>query len=121
MADDFGKELTFFNHEIKELMHHANNEYKCNHQVDLYDIAKSERFPFLPHIGLGRIRSMSIKQHIKDSSQVDKILEQIKQRIKKEALKIVKISLTTDNQKISFNRIGLFDLQKRDFIKEYVC
>lgn len=120
MIGDPEGQLAALNHRITNLMHNLDNTYKQSHNIDLYDVIKSERFPFLPHISLGKIRLMAIGNHIKKASQVHKTLIHIKERIKKEAEKIIPTMLTADNQNISSNKIGLFDLKKQNMLKEYI-
>lgn len=119
MINDSEEELLELNQKIKKSLQLANNEYeKINNQA-LYNIEKSEWYPFLPHMGLGRIRLQSIKNQIKDESQVMDILEQIKQKIKNVTVKIIK-ELLLPNHTLSFYRIGVLDLQKRTYIKEWI-
>ena len=79
--NDPAQELSHLNKEAKELVHTANEEYKSKYNVDMYDIAKSERHSFLPHLSLGHLRSNYIKNLINDESRADKVVEHIKQRI----------------------------------------
>lgn len=120
IINDPDKELSRINSEIKELLRQADKQYKCSHDHDLYDTATSERNPYLPHIGLGRIRYQSIKQHIKDASQVDETLNRIRSRIKEASLRILKERSTSENQKLPFNKIGVLDLHKQIYVKEYM-
>lgn len=119
MIGDRDGQLVALNHNITNLMHNLNNTYKKNHNADLYDIIKSERFPFLPHVSLGKIRLIAIGNHIKKASQIHKTLARIKERIKKEAVNIIHPMLTANNQNISSKTMGLFDLKKQSMIKEY--
>lgn len=119
MINDPTGELTALNNKIKTIAHLINQDYREKNHDNLFDISKSEQFPFVPHIGLGRIRSNSIKQHIKDHSQVEKTFEHIKGRIRTATLKIVADIITSENQSISYTRLSLFCLSKRVNIKEY--
>lgn len=119
MIDDPSKELSLLNQRIKITMHEANKKHMCKYNSELYDISHSEKFSYLPHIGLGRIRSTSIKQHIKDASQVDKIYAQITRRILDEASLIVKELLGKNNIKLVFKTLCIFDLELRTCTKEY--
>jgi hypothetical protein len=120
MIDDPDEELSKLNQKLKESLHQMNDGYKQVHHHDAYDISKSERFPFVPHIGLGRIRVHSIKQHIKDTQQIDEILGRLKQRIKKETSHLVKKLLTIENRTIYFDGVCIFDLEKRAVVREIV-
>ena len=119
MIDDPNKELSFLNQKIKSAMNEADKEYLQKHNLCLYNISKSERFAYLPHIGLGRIRSTSIKHHIKDASQADKIYATIMQRILDETSLVVKELLRKNNLEITFKMLCIFDQQLRTCIKEY--
>jgi len=44
LINDPHKELSLLNKNMKQAMHKVNEEYKQDHDVNLYDIAKSERF-----------------------------------------------------------------------------
>lgn len=119
MIKDSSGALSLLNQKIKDAMHDANKQYNNINHADLYDIAKSEQYPYVPHMGLGRIRSGSIKEHIKDPASVDTVFERIQQRIVKVVSDSAKEFLTRDNQQLSFNKIEVFDLQKRSSIKDY--
>jgi len=120
LIDDPDGELTRMHYEVKRMVYQADGEYKKTHDRDLYDRAHSERFPFLPHISLGRIRTHSITLTIKDESLVHDTFERIKEKIKNAAQEIIKKTFTLANQKYSFNKIGIFDPTKRMYIKEWV-
>jgi hypothetical protein len=119
IINDPNKELSFFNQSIKETMHHANNEYEKKHHMSLYNITKSERHPYLPHIGLGRVRSNLIKKELKDPFQFSAIFERIQSRIKNATLECINNQLTNNNDKIVFDKIVIFDPAQQLWIKEY--
>jgi len=119
VINDPDKELSRINHAIKENLHQANKEYRRTQNHDLYDITTSERNPYLPHIGLGRIRYQSIRQHIKDASQVEDTLNRIRSRIKEASLRMLKERSALKDQKLPFNKIGILNLHKQTYIKEY--
>jgi len=119
MIDDPNKELSLLNQKIKTSMNGADKEYMQRRNSCLYNISKSERFAYLPHIGLGRIRSTSIKHYIKDASRADKIYAKIMQRILDETSLIVKELLRKNNLEITFKMLCIFDQQLRTCIKEY--
>ncbi len=117
LIDDPHEELSRLNKEMKAAMHQVNQEYKDVHGVDLYAIAKSERFPYLPHLSLGHLRVNAIKEIVKDVSQAEKVIERIKQRVMK-AVSDVLSKLTLDNRKVSFDTLSIYDLKKRTYVKE---
>ena len=119
LVDDQHKELTVLNSLVKTRANRAQNNYQLLHNTNLYDATKSERFSYVPHIGLGRIRSTSIKMHVKDEAQKTLLFERIKLRILAEILPIIQDLLTSENRKLQAHKLGAFDLGKRQFIKEY--
>ncbi len=119
MINDPEKELLQLNQITKETFHEANDVYKKEHDRDLYNIEKSERYSFVPHMGLGRIRLQSIKNHIKDGLQINAVLERIKSRVQKRTHDILKEALDQNLLKLIFEKIGLLDLKKRAYVKEW--
>lgn len=120
MIADSNHELSQHNAMIKKTAHEANEQYKQIHNHNLYNIEKSERYPYHPHIGLGRLRSDSIKTQLKDPKQFPVIFERIQSRVKKITMECINTVLTQDNKKLMIDRIGILDLNKRTYIKEYV-
>lgn len=119
MINDPEDELYKFNQAIRKIANQANYEHSQRYGKTFYDVAKSERYLFIPHMGLGRIRSQSIKNFIKDASQIPIIFERIKQKVKHMTLKTINESLTLSNNKLSFYKIGILDLKKQTYIKEW--
>lgn len=117
IIDDANKEIASLHHTIKEKMHQLNSIYYKKHHYDLYNIKKSERFDFLPHMGLGRIRSQSIKNHIRDTGQTAAVFEKIKTRI----IFLTKEKLQTKVTDYSFilvwEKVGLLDAKTQSYIK----
>lgn len=104
---------------LKELAN-LNTEIKTRlHQLDSYNIAKSEQQPYLPHIGLGRVRLSSIQQHIKDDSQTNAVFDRIRERIIKLTQEAISKIVIEKNKQLSFNKIAILDLQKKTYVKEY--
>lgn len=112
LVHDSKKELSALNSLMKNTAHESNEEYKQKQHVDLYDITKSEKYTYLPHIGLGRIRASSIRQQLKDETQTDKVFEKIRERIIKEVLGIIEKTLSPDSAKLHFNKLRVWNLQK---------
>jgi hypothetical protein len=117
--DDPDGGLFLFNNEAKELVHAANELYKSIHHIDMYDIARSERHSYLPHLSLGHLRLNYIKHLINDVSKAEKVIERIKQRIIETASQVLS-ELPLENRKIFFDTLSIYDLQKRIYIKNYV-
>ncbi|MFC1842882.1 hypothetical protein ACFLYU_04455 [Candidatus Dependentiae bacterium] len=117
LINDPDKELSLLNKKMKKAMHHANKEYKRAYHIDLYDIAKSEKYPYLPHISLGHLRTNYIKFLVKDASKAEKVLGRIKQRIIKVASDVI-ANLASGDRKLSFNKLAIYDAKKKKYIKE---
>lgn len=74
--NDQEKELATLNQTIKSSARKLSQEFEHKHKTSLYNIPKSERCEFKPHIGLGRIRLQSIKNHTKDLQQLHTLAQQ---------------------------------------------
>lgn len=118
VIDDPKAGLSHLNEEVKQLVHHANEKYKKKYDRELYDIAKSERHSYNPHLSIGHLRANHIKQVINDPSKTDDIINRIKQRIL-DLISNMLSEIPQENRKISFNTLNVYDLQKRTYIKEY--
>jgi len=116
LVQDPAEELQQLNSIMKNMAHTADSIYKNTNKNPLFNITKSEQFNFVPHIGLGRIRSASIKRYSKDAGQT---LERIKTRIKEATLAIIHNSLTPENKKIFYTSLVICNLSKRENIIEY--
>jgi len=119
LIDDPSKELSHFNKKIKEALHHNNKEYKRACNVDLYDIKKSERHAYLPHISIGSLRTNYIKYLVNDASKADKVLERIKQRIIKVISDAIS-NLTPNDRKLSFDKLAIYNAKRRKYARERV-
>ncbi len=120
MVDDINGTLAALNQKIKQSMHKLNEVYRKQHDQNLYNVAQSERFPFMPHMGLGRIRSQSIKNHIKDNSEIKDTFGRIKSRILLLTRQKVESLFSKGSLPISFEKIGLLDLKKQSYAKEWL-
>jgi hypothetical protein len=120
MIDDITGNLAALNQKIKQSMHKLNEVYYMQHGQDFYNISRSERFSFMPHMGLGRIRSQSIKNHIKDSSQIKDTFERIKSRILLLTREKLESLFNMKSLPIFFEKMGLLDLKKQSYVKEWV-
>ena len=117
--DDPNKALSILNEEVKKIAYEANKEYKLAHQTDLYDIQKSERYSFLAHISLGHLRVNYIKYLIKDDLKADEVIARIKQSILSEVSRAL-LGLSVEDRTLYFNKLSIYDLSKRIYIKEYM-
>ncbi len=112
-VQDVTGNLSRINQAIKSIMHQENKKYHNAHHVDLYDAPFSERYTYIPHIGLGRLHSGAIKEHVKNFADFDRIFKRIQDRTKDATIEVIKSLLTTNNQKIIFNKFRLYHSQKR--------
>jgi len=126
LIDDKESELSALNIQIKERTHAMNQAYEQEHSVPLYNVAKSEKFDFLPHMGLGRLRVRHIVKHVKDESQTEKILAQIRDALSERVRDVVR---SLQGHLLPFDRIGVLDFStyhlsttgyyEWDYVKEW--
>ena len=86
LLDDPHQELTALHKDIKQFAHKAQMQYQAKYSQDLYDVIKSERYPFKPHISLGRLQGDSIKKMVCGADNADQVLQRIKERIHNEVM-----------------------------------
>lgn len=115
MIKDPNNALSTLNHTMQEMAHIINTSYKKRHKKDLYDIAKSEQFSYMPHMGIGRIRSSSIKEHMSDDTQFALLQEGIKQKVSE----IIRALFVSHDTHLLFDTLCIFDVQKKECIKKY--
>jgi len=119
MIKDTDGALSDAHQKLMLAMHTADQRYHDEHNQHLYNREQSERFPFSPHMGLGRIRLQSIKNHIPNDSQTQVVLDRIKKRItqlaKETAVKYYKSPTTS----LHFTKIALLDLKKQTYLNEW--
>ncbi len=114
MIDDPRAALLALHTAFKSAFHNADDEYRSTHTYGFYDVVKSERYPYVPHVGLGRIRSTSIKEHNKSGVRLEKIQE----RIKRDVTAVIDRLFATRNTKLVFDSMVVFNPQKREVYKE---
>lgn len=117
-VNDPKKELSLLNKAAKIMVHATDEKYKNNYNIAMYDRAKSEQYSFFPHLSIGHLRANYIKHLINDASKAEQIIERIKQRIIEEVAKIL-TEISLENKKITFDTLGIYDLKKRVYVKEY--
>jgi hypothetical protein len=117
MIDDPNKELFALNAAMKSSMHKLNEDYKKTHKNSLYDIAKSERFAYKPHLSLGHLRANYIKALIPDKDLAEQTLVRIKQRILDSVTAELQKLFLTESNVLSMHGINVYDLKTRDYIK----
>ncbi len=115
MIDDPERELASLNQQIKAMAHQLNDTYHKQHDLDLYNVAKSERYPFITHMGLGRIRLSSIKNH----TQSNDVLDRIRTRIRDIAHEELQQLITTYTSLLHFKSFGILEFQKQIYLKEW--
>jgi len=114
LVGDFDEELRLLNQDIKSVMHKLNEEYEIKDGAELYDVTKSEKFSYLPHLGLGRIRTQSIKNNIKDPSQVEAVFDRIRMRIMELLTNMLK---DEKSLKLPIITYGILQFPDRNYVK----
>lgn len=117
--DDPEEGLFLLNKEAKKAVHCADEQYKNIYHVAMYDRAKSEKHSYLPHLSLGHLRPNYIKHLINDTDKSAKIIERMKQRIIETATKVLS-ELPLEDKKIYFDKLSVYDLQKRIYIQDFL-
>jgi len=115
--DDPSEGLLLFNKETKNAVHNANEQYQGIYHIDMYDIAKSEKYSYLPHLTLGHLRPNYIRHLINDSSRAKGIIERIKQGIIEAASQVLS-ELSLEDKKVFFDKLSIYDLQKRIYVHD---
>jgi hypothetical protein len=108
---DNKNELSKLNRDLREFIHTVNNDYKQCHCRDMYNIAKSEEHPFLPHMGIGRLRTGSIREFIgknSPSKSADAILKQIKDRVLRATREYLDKELAAHRELLPFEKVTAF-------------
>ncbi len=116
--EDVDGMLEALNKEAKDAVAQANQEYLNKYHADFYDRAKSEKYPFAPHITLGHLRVNYIKYVMQDDAKAEVITERIKQSILKIVLDAL-LEVPAADRAILFDKICIYDLQKRAYIREH--
>lgn len=119
LIDDSKSELLGLHEKIKSAAHTISGEYQSKNVSALYDLAKSDRFAYKPHLSLGFLRHQAIKKLVKDPANAQEIVERIKKRILEVLSKELGKILAGAGAKITFDRVGVYDAQKKSFIKDW--
>jgi 2'-5' RNA ligase len=117
IMDDSTGELKALHDTTKELVYQVATTYEASHKHNLFDKTRSEQHLFLPHVTLGRIHSHSVKQYIKDPTQVDVVFNRIQERTKEIARHALKEFFTKEGRRISFTTLCVLDPQKATILK----
>lgn len=117
LINDPKKELTMLHNEMKKIAHTINEDYKKGYALNMYDITKSERFPYLPHLSLGHLRANYIKSLIPDQIIAQQIIERLKKRIMHAVENELKNLFALESRTIVITHVNIYDLKKRDYVK----
>jgi hypothetical protein len=117
MLDDSKQELAELNTKTKTAVHEANQGFKRAYHTDLYDIAKSERHAYLPHLSIMQLRENYIKYLINDPAKADAAIRAIKQRIMQVVAEKF-AALSEQERAVTSEKVALYDLEKRKFVEE---
>lgn len=113
MADDQAQELN----TLHTLFKNAFNELNTSQRVG-YNVQKSERYGYNPHVSLGKINLAGIKAALKDSPDANGVIERIRARIIDETLRIEKEITKNQPAHIGFGAIQIFDTNTHTKVKE---
>ncbi len=134
-VDDPHGSLTALNKDIGDYARQAQAHYKEAHGQDLYDIEKSEKFTYSPHIALGRLQPEYFSKFVQGLPQEkqfrngtpeerEEIAQRIRERIKQEVFPLITQMLETVPTSLDINSFcmyGYSDDKKtwRICLKEY--
>lgn len=116
MIRDQKVKLSALRTELKDILHAVNDRYNDTHTQNLYDVTKSEQYPYVPHMGLGRIRAKSIKEHGKAKIS----LATIQERIKRDIMPVVERLCANINSELYIKALNVFDLPTKKILREYL-
>lgn len=128
LIDDRKKELKDINTKIKDKLNKLNDQYEKEKKTALYNVKESEKFPYLPHMGLGRISLRLITENIKDKSEEEKekeiatIINKIKEEIIKQVSELINENLS-EKSELEAHKISILKInpspKKNEYIKEW--
>lgn len=113
MADDQAQELN----ALHTLFKGAFNELNASNRIH-YNIQKSERYGYNPHVSLGKMDLAGIKAALKDSPDANGVIERIRARIIDETLRIEKEVTKNQPAHIGFSALQIFDTNTHAMVKE---
>lgn len=119
IIDDPEHELSGLNGSLKAMMAMLQKQYVEKYNEDLYNTASSEKYPFSPHIGIGRLRIGSIMQELNDDEHARDKRDWIKAQIIKEVTSLVDTLLNKGNNKLTFGLITILDVKEQTYLNEY--
>lgn len=114
MVIDQKNSLSLLNEQIKQVMHEADADYKEKNREDLYAIARSERYPYMPHITLGSIDWQEIKNHLKDKKSFAAVWQAIQRKILEGLAPFIQKFFEDKKIKIDFVDVGVIHLAPHD-------
>ena len=100
---------------MKQALNTANKNYKRAYDTNLYDIKKSERFSFLPHITLGSLRENYIKYLINDKQKENEVVARVKERIQKVISEAI-AQMSDVERSLSFESISIYSAKTKKYV-----
>jgi hypothetical protein len=113
MANDQSQELN----ALYTLFKNAFNELNTSKRIN-YNVKKSERYGYNPHVNLGKINLSEIKAALKDSPDSNGVVERIRARIIDETLRIINEITKDQPAPIYFESVRIFDKNARTVVQE---
>jgi len=114
LVDDPQKLLSRLNNSIKLAAHTAHEIHKkMTNTEDLFDLQKSEHYPYVPHISLGRIDFGALE------SKHSSIIDLIKTRIEQEVFPVIELWLSSKDIGLHLEDFCLYDIVQKLCIKHY--
>jgi len=123
--DDPERSLFKLHKDIKKYVTEANERYKKETGEELFDKKASERFDYIPHIALGRLQQRYFPEFIKGTPEENqKVIDRIKERIKKEVFPEIRSLLKSVSTKLYINSFCFYEIASdkkiwRKCVKEY--
>ncbi len=120
LVDDIDGSLSALHQAIKYSLAIAYDSYRKRYLHDLFDKAQSERFPYRPHIALGRLQTKHLMNFMAGSEEnKKKTMDTIKKRIREEVFPVTKSMLLDANKPLSIDSFYLIGHDPRTFLKRY--
>lgn len=118
--NDPSQALRNVHNDIKETCRVAAAEFKQKYNTNLYDVAKSERFPYVPHSALGRISINALSNYSQKPEEGFVIFQKIKKRIEDEVFPTIKTLLSPEEKVLAIDSFCVFSFRSREVIKKFL-
>jgi hypothetical protein len=100
--------LQQLHNDIKNTCNKACYEYKHHQNKDLYNVLQSERFPYVPHIAIGRLQLEYLSKTARRSGKnADFVIQNIKKRIEREVFPKIAALIKQGDTELLIHRFTL--------------